>query len=146
MLIFITGLGIFWIDLFTKARFFPNKIDATTSNWIQLTHHQNTGLLFDLPFPRAMILAISLAVFIGLFGSLWNAIRHQKQSQAFALALILGGALGNLFDRWTLGFVRDWLLLFGRSALNLGDIAIGLGLLWYLFGVRSRLSGVRSGT
>jgi signal peptidase II len=55
----------------------------------------------------------------------------------FALALILGGALGNLYDRLTLGYVVDFLYFhyqqYAWPAFNVADSAITVGvglLLW----------------
>ncbi len=122
------------IDLVTKRVFFDLRANETTkTTWIALTRHHNAGLLFDLPFPRALLIGITLAIVVIVLLGLGRAIRANHRRQTLALALILGGALGNLFDRYTLGFVRDWLLFFGTSALNLADIAIGLGLLLYLY-------------
>jgi signal peptidase II len=48
-----------------------------------------------------------------------------------ALALVLGGALGNLWDRVTLGHVVDFVLLHWRDwyypAFNVADTAITIG-------------------
>ena len=51
---------------------------------------------------------------------------------AIALALILGGALGNLYDRLVLGHVIDFILVHWRQewyypAFNLADSAITVG-------------------
>lgn len=61
----------------------------------------------------------------------------EKKLFCFALGLILGGALGNLYDRLTLGYVVDFLLLhyqrFYWPAFNVADSAIFCGvvlLLW----------------
>ncbi len=56
--------------------------------------------------------------------------------QAFAFALILGGALGNLIDRAMLGYVIDFLRFYWADwyfpAFNLADSAIFLGaVLWF---------------
>jgi signal peptidase II len=64
--------------------------------------------------------------------------KHPEQKLfCFALSLILGGALGNLYDRLTLGYVVDFLFFHYQSwywpAFNVADSAISVGvvlLLW----------------
>jgi signal peptidase II len=51
--------------------------------------------------------------------------------QVAGLAIAIGGALGNLWDRLEWSFVFDWILIVNRSVINLADIAIALGLLLY---------------
>jgi signal peptidase II len=57
----------------------------------------------------------------------------------FALALILGGALGNLYDRLSLGYVVDFLLFHYHGyqyywpAFNVADSAISLGVILLLW-------------
>jgi signal peptidase II len=66
---------------------------------------------------------------------------HEKR-MALALALVLGGALGNVIDRVVLGYVVDFLYFHYRSfawpAFNVADSAISVGaalLIWdSLFG------------
>lgn len=63
---------------------------------------------------------------------------HARQPRmAFALALLLGGALGNVIDRVVLGYVVDFLYFHYRSfawpAFNIADSAISVGaalLIW----------------
>jgi signal peptidase II len=64
--------------------------------------------------------------------------RHANEPRlAFSLALVLGGALGNVIDRVVLGHVVDFLYFHYRSfawpAFNVADIAISIGaalLIW----------------
>jgi signal peptidase II len=63
---------------------------------------------------------------------LWLLARHGSQRLfCFALALILGGAIGNLVDRFRLGQVVDFLLFYWHPyyfpAFNVADSAITLG-------------------
>lgn len=73
-------------------------------------------------------------------------VQHHAESRlAFALALLLGGALGNVIDRALLGYVVDFLYFhygsFSFPAFNVADSAISVGaflLIWdSLFGKRA---------
>ena len=62
----------------------------------------------------------------------WWIRREQQSGDRFALALVLGGALGNIVDRVRLGFVVDFLdLHFGDFrpflVFNVADAAISIG-------------------
>ena len=72
-------------------------------------------------------LGVGAAVFI-----VWLLARHGSQRLfAFALALILGGAIGNVIDRIARGQVVDFVLLhwqrFYWPAFNIADSAITVG-------------------
>jgi lipoprotein signal peptidase len=43
----------------------------------------------------------------------------------------LGGALGNIYDRMVYGYVFDWILLFESSIVNVADMAVIVGVVWY---------------
>jgi signal peptidase II len=62
----------------------------------------------------------------------WLLCKHTRERLfCFGLAMILGGALGNLYDRLTLGKVVDFLLVHYQGyywpAFNVADSAITLG-------------------
>ena len=57
---------------------------------------------------------------------------NTKRAENFALALILGGAIGNLANRLWLGYVTDfidfhWRSIYHFPAFNVADVAICLG-------------------
>ena len=65
-------------------------------------------------------------------GILWMLRRqHEQRLVSLALALVLGGALGNLYDRLTLGYVIDFVQLHAAGyfwpAFNVADSAITVG-------------------
>lgn len=68
--------------------------------------------------------SLGIAVWIAKIGS-------KKSLEVLGLALILGGALGNLYDRVTLGYVVDFILVYYDDyqfpAFNIADSAITLG-------------------
>ncbi|MDE1460540.1 signal peptidase II [Spartinivicinus poritis] len=74
------------------------------------------------------IIAIAVSVFLVLW---LKKLKEYERWQAIALALILGGALGNLYDRVVLGHVVDFLLLHYQDnyfpAFNIADTAISIG-------------------
>ncbi len=68
----------------------------------------------------------------------WWIRREQQSGDRMALALVLGGALGNIVDRVRLGFVVDFLdLHFGEwrpfLVFNVADAAISIGVVILLF-------------
>lgn len=73
-----------------------------------------------------------IAVAVSAFLVLWlKKLQKNERWQAIALSLILGGALGNLYDRVVLGHVVDFLLLHYQDnyfpAFNIADTAISIG-------------------
>lgn len=74
--------------------------------------------------------AIALLVSIGIIIWLYRLPRHDR-FQAAALALILGGAIGNVFDRIVHGYVIDFLEFYVKQwywpAFNIADSAVVVG-------------------
>jgi signal peptidase II len=131
------------LDLATKAwvsAAFQLGESREVTPFFNLVLAHNTGAAFSFLagaggwqrwFFAAVTIAISIAIVVALR-------RHgDKPLFAGALALVLGGALGHLYDRLTLGYVVDFLdVHWGRAhfpAFNVADSAITVGvalLLW----------------
>lgn len=93
----------------------------------------NRGVTFGLlashhPAGRWLLILLTSAISIGLL--VW-LMRAQSRTQAAALGLIIGGALGNLVDRLRQGAVTDFLDFHAQGyhwpAFNLADSGIVLG-------------------
>lgn len=125
------------LDLMTKTRWFGYEPRWTRlAPLLQTIDHHNYGLIFDIPAPTWLIVLVSAAVLIGV-AAIFRAKILRSAWVAFAFGLLAGGAIGNGYDRIALGFVRDWILVFGRSALNVADLSIAVGLLllaWQEYG------------
>lgn len=81
-------------------------------------------------------LLVALTAAIAIFVALW-LWREKRRDDSTALALVLGGALGNILDRVRLGYVVDFSdLHFGEFrpflVFNVGDAAITIGVLLLL--------------
>jgi len=108
--------------------------------FFRITHVENRGAAFGLfaespgEWKVAMLVLFSIVALVIVAALLWRN-SHSMTSTGVGLALILGGALGNLWDRLLNGRVVDFLLFYiGQyqwPAFNVADsaIVIGAGLL-----------------
>lgn len=94
---------------------------------LSLTHVQNTGVAFGL-FAGISPLITALAALTLLFFLFYNRGRWLgSRAIGAGIALMAGGAAGNLLDRVRLGFVVDYLDLHVWPVFNLADVAIVVG-------------------
>ena len=97
-----------------------------------LVHMHNTGAAFSMFAGAAPLVFIGLGVAVSV-GILWWMRKNPRGQTlvALALALILGGALGNVIDRATRGYVVDFLDFYWGTwhfaAFNVADSAITVG-------------------
>ncbi len=101
----------------------------------KLTLLHNTGAAFSFlhdagGWQRWFLTVVSSGVSLFIAVWLWRLCRSQRLL-AWALAFVLGGALGNLCDRVLLGYVIDFLVfhydVYYFPAFNIADTAITLG-------------------
>ncbi|HAD08272.1 MAG TPA: signal peptidase II [Porticoccaceae bacterium] len=101
-------------------------------NWTLL---HNTGAAFSFLADAGgwqNTLFSVIAILVSLFIVYWLATTPRSAPwQALALTLVLSGALGNLYDRLTLGYVVDFVQFHYRQyywpAFNIADSAITVG-------------------
>ncbi len=104
--------------------------------FFSVTHTENTGAAFSLfadspsHWKTAMLIGFSLIAMIVVSILLWKQSRPLTMT-GIALSLILGGAVGNLWDRVASGRVIDFLLAYVKTyrwpVFNLADSAIVVG-------------------
>jgi signal peptidase II len=98
------------------------------------THNYGVSLgMFQATSPEMRWGLVAVTALIAVVVFVW-LLRERKLVDIAGLALILGGALGNITDRYNLGFVLDYAdLHFGAFrpflVFNLGDAAITVGVL-----------------
>ena len=110
-------------------------------SWFNLTLQYNTGAAFSFlsdagGWQRYFFSGVALLISVALVIWLYTMPRSDKLLAA-ALALILGGALGNLWDRLVLGHVVDFISVhyggYYFPAFNIADAAISVGAALMIF-------------
>jgi len=133
-------LAVVAIDQITKAlvrQMLPlHESVSIVPGLLDLTHVRNTGAAFgllnavDFPFKAVLIPLVAAAalVAVGLYSA---SLAHHQMLARIGLALIIGGAAGNLLDRVVVGSVVDFVDVYWRAwhfwAFNAADSAITIG-------------------
>jgi signal peptidase II len=138
------------LDLTTKAvvshYFELGERLVVIPGWFNLTLAHNTGAAFSFLadaggwqrwFFAIIALLVSLVIFFWI-----RRLQSHERLLAIALALVLGGALGNLWDRLYLGYVVDFLDVYYQTAdaremhwpaFNIADSAISIGAIMLIY-------------
>ena len=125
-----------WTKSLIQGRFDLNDSIAVIDGFFNITYVRNTGVAFGIFDPitspaKAIVLALftSLAAIVVIVYSLRSPVQNRLLQAA--LAFILGGALGNLYDRLAYGYVVDFLEFHVRNyhwpSFNVADAAISTG-------------------
>jgi signal peptidase II len=154
--LFLVSAAVVALDRLTKA-----WIEAHVADWeqirvipgfFQIVHTRNTGIAFGMfqgqgNESNTMLVVFSVLVMGFIAMLFWNASSAGSKEHwtlCYALALVLGGAVGNLYDRLRFGSVTDFLDFYlGNShfpVFNAADsaITVGAGLLLLNLWISSR--------
>jgi signal peptidase II len=103
---------------------------------VRLTYVQNRGAAFGilseagLPYQSLMFSVVSLLALLAIALYAWRMPVQSRLPQT-ALAMVMGGAVGNLLDRARLGYVIDYVDMYWGPhhwpAFNVADSAISVG-------------------
>ncbi len=124
----LTKLAILrWVPLYEKV---------PITSFINITHHQNTGAAFSFladagGWQRWFFTGLAAIVSAIIAVWLYRLRNTGLWVLSLGLALVLGGAIGNVIDRIRLGYVTDFIqvLIFGWPfpSFNVADSAITVG-------------------
>ncbi|WP_078084502.1 signal peptidase II [Microbulbifer mangrovi] len=136
---YLLALLVILLDIATKVwaveQFMYGPALQIIPGLLQFTYAENYGAAFSFLadaggwqrwFFGAVALIFSAVVIVWL-----KRLPAAKRWEPIALSLILGGALGNLWDRVVLGYVRDFISVYYGSwhfpVFNVADVAISVG-------------------
>lgn len=127
-----------WTKSIIHSQFEANQSIPIIDGLLNITYVRNTGVAFGIfsstssPL-KAAILSIFTAAAAAVV--IVYSIRSSEKNRLLqvSLSLILGGALGNLYDRLSYGYVIDFIEVFignySWPAFNVADSAISIGVI-----------------
>jgi len=144
-------LSVLVLDQATKAMVVSRMNYFSTTPIVpglfQITLVRNKGALFGLfqdlpdPFRSTLFTVVPVLAIVLMLVFQYRTTIHEAATQT-GLALILGGAFGNLVDRLRLGYVVDFLDVFVGEhhwpAFNVADSCISIGVALLLFDLMAR--------
>lgn len=138
MLVWLTIIGIWVIDRVLKVliqtNFFPGETLVVIPKVFHLTFVLNPGAAFGLMAGQTWIFVVTALVVVG--GVIYGQFRIPRKDilTRLAIGMIGGGALGNLYDRLTIGRVVDFIdFQIWPFVFNFADsmIVLAVGLLMF---------------
>jgi len=123
--------------LYIRSSYAQWDVTVVIPRIFNIVHAENPGAAFSMmasapPIVRAVLLiGVSLVVMTIVGVMLWRLPKNSGALLSTSLALVFGGAFGNLWDRVFRGSVTDFLQVFIGSyefpAFNVADSAITIG-------------------
>ncbi|MBR4592162.1 MAG: signal peptidase II [Elusimicrobiaceae bacterium] len=122
-------LGVLILDQVSKwlAQSFLMQNPVKLLPFFHLHYVENTGAAFGMMQGGNWLLVFVMLGIIGYLLVSWKELCAQGKLVKWGCALILAGALGNLYDRIRLGYVIDFLDFLVWPVFNVADSAITIG-------------------
>ncbi len=140
--VFVISFLIVFLDQLTKwlvKAHVPFLSRINVFSWFDITHLRNPGIAFGMlrNMSEDLRLYFYIVIFILVLVAIFFFLRGLEEEQRvfrYALAFVLGGAIGNSIDRFTYGYVTDFIAVYwpGNPGLlwppfNVADSAITVG-------------------
>ena len=119
----VKGLAIQSIGLNLRG-LFPGQRIPVISNIFDITFVENPGIAFGLDFGDTFKLLVSVFTIVACILLVYILFKNRKKGLTLRIsfALILGGALGNLFDRLFYGLIYGYAPMFYGRVVDFFDI------------------------
>jgi len=133
------------LDQYSKLLVVQNLLEYQRINLLpvlDLVRFHNTGAAFSIladagGWQHWLFTGVAFLVVAGIIWYQWLLPRDGCRTLATGLALVLGGAVGNVIDRLIHGYVVDFVFFYygewSWPAFNLADSAITVGVVLILF-------------
>lgn len=148
LIIFSIIIFIFFLDLITKNYALSSLIinhSISINNFLNFTLAFNHGAAFSFlsnagGWQRWFFIIFSVIVIL----IITYILVKEKNSKYIAFSFVIGGAIGNLYDRILYGYVIDFIEFHYNSfywpIFNIADIAISIGIILLLYSMFAKES------
>jgi signal peptidase II len=133
---------IIGLDQWTKSIVRANlAIGSIWSPWdwlmpyARIVHWYNTGVAFGLFQSQGLLFTVLAVIVVAAIIYYYPRVERQDWPLRLAMVLQLGGALGNLIDRLTIGHVTDFISVGNFPVFNVADASISIGVAVLLLGI-----------
>ncbi|MBI4232554.1 signal peptidase II [Candidatus Peregrinibacteria bacterium] len=131
------------LSKYYAEKYLPGSPQTLFTDFFQLEYSQNPGIAFGIPVPQ-LLLIVTTVVLIGVVAFFaYKELNLKSKLAIFATAMIIGGALGNLIDRFTHGYVIDFISISHWPNFNLADLYISTAVLLILI-FYGKIKGVKN--
>ena len=138
LFLFTVSLAVIGLDQWTKA-IVRSRLEMgeiwSPWNWLtpyaRFVHWYNTGVAFGMFQNNNLLFAILVSVIALIIIIYYPSLTEDDWYLRIALSLQLGGAIGNLIDRLTIGHVTDFISVGNFAVFNIADscVTIGVGVM-----------------
>ncbi|WP_027086489.1 signal peptidase II [Cohnella panacarvi] len=125
------------VDLATKIAVRANMaLGEKTELWgiVKLSHLANTGSSGNMLHGMGRLLAVVVLIIVGVAFYLRGRGKFPGMLSQVGLALFIGGALGNVYDRIVYNQVTDFLYFGDSATMNFADIWVFIGIITIVIG------------
>jgi signal peptidase II len=133
MLFLIAGV-IVVLDQLTKSWIRQNLLigevyrpDLWISNYARIVNWKNTGAAFGMFQSLGGVFTVLSFIVGGVILYYFPQISREDWLIRLSMAMLLGGAIGNLIDRLTQGYVTDFISVGNFPVFNVADSSISVG-------------------
>ena len=133
------GIALFVILVDQATKYFIRQSLVLGQAWLpfppseffRIVYWQNTGAAFGIFQNGNTVLKVLTSAIILFILVYYQTIPYAQKFVRVCLAIMLGGAIGNLIDRFTLGYVLDFIAVGRFPVFNIADscVTVGVGLL-----------------
>lgn len=140
--LFLVAGTVIAVDQWTKwlvRSHLPVGADWSPWPWLtpyaRILHVYNTGVSFGMFQNLGPLFTVLIACVAAAIIYYFPRVPASDWTLRLALGLLLGGALGNLIDRVTLGHVTDFIYVGNFAVFNIADACINVGVAVFLLGL-----------
>jgi signal peptidase II len=132
LIVLVVGISVDQLSKYLAIKYLKN-IDISDISF-GFVYHENINIAFNIPIPGYIASLIAFALIIFILWKYGKAMFLKNNYTYIFLSFLITGAIGNIIDRITHGFVVDLIKLSIFPVFNIADIMITVaGIIFILY-------------